>query len=200
MKKQIIFLWGWTAKENYKNFLDFLQNYYEFDPYAEEKKRWSKTLAKDLWDNFEIIEIPRINKYFADYSEQKIIFEKVIPFLKPNCILIWHSLGWSFFIKYLLENKFDFPITHIFLLAAAFKDGENEKIWTFNFDPKDKKNIENLEEKITFLHSKDDFVVDFSDFLNFKKYFPKANFIEFENKNHFLDEKFDEFLNILKNF
>jgi hypothetical protein len=48
------------------------------------------------------------------------------------------------------------------------------------------------------LHSKDDFVVPFSDFLEFKNIFPKSNFIEFENKNHFLDLEFVEFEDLIK--
>ena len=72
-----------------------------------------------------------------------------------------------------------------FLLAPALNDSEEEVNWSFEI----KSNLKNFEEKYSsrtyFLHSKDDFVVPFSDFLEFKNIFPKSNFIEFENKNHF---------------
>ena len=57
---------------------------------------------------------------------------------------------------------------------------------------------EKYSSKTYFLHSKDDFVVSFSDFLEFKNIFPKSNFIEFENKNHFLDLEFVEFEDLIK--
>lgn len=72
-----------------------------------------------------------------------------------------------------------------FLLAPTLNDSEEEINWSFGI----KSNLKNFEEKYSsrtyFLHSKDDFVVSFSDFLEFKNIFPKSNFIEFENKNHF---------------
>lgn len=85
-----------------------------------------------------------------------------------------------------------------FLLAPALNDSEEEINWSFEI----KSNFKNFEEKYSsktyFLHSKDDFVVSFSDFLEFKNIFPKSNFIEFENKNHFLDLEFVEFEDLIK--
>lgn len=197
MKKQIIFIWWWVAKENYKNFKDYLEKI-DFNPYEEKKIRWRDSLEKDLWDDFEVIKIPMPNKDFADFYEWKIIFEKVFPYFKKDFSLVWHSLWATFLIKYLSENDFEFIPKNIFLLAGAFKDWENEKIWNFSFDWNFEKFKINFEEKTYFLHSRDDFVVDFSDFLDFKNIFKKANFIEFIDKNHFLDEKLDEFIELIK--
>ena len=138
------------------------------------------------------------NKYFADYGAWKIMFSKIFPFLKENFCLVWHSLWWTFLIKYLNENSFSYLPKNIFLLAPALNDSEEEINWSFEI----KSNFKNFEEKYSsktyFLHSKDDFVVSFSDFLEFKNIFPKSNFIEFENKNHFLDLEFVEFEDLIK--
>lgn len=196
MKKQIIFIWWWVAKENYNNFQDYVEKL-EFDPY-EKKERWRDNLEQDLWNDFEVIKIPMPNKDFADFDIWKSMFEKIFIYLKKDFSLIWHSLWASFLIKYLNENNFQFSPKNIYLLAPAFSDSENEKIWTFNL-PWNMKNFEKKYSKISyFLHSKDDFVVNFSDFLEFKKIFPNANFIEFEDKNHFLDKEFPEFIDLLK--
>lgn len=197
MKKQIIFIWGWVAKENFENFKDYLEKL-EFNPYEEKKERWRDFLQKDLWDDFEVIKIPMPNKYFASFSSWKIMFEKVFPYLKKDFSLIWHSLWATFLIKYLSENNFVYNPKNIFLLAAAYKDSLEEKIWSFNFLWDFEKYRNKYEEKSYFLHSKDDFVVPFEDFLEFKNIFGKANFIEFEDKNHFLDREFKEFIELIK--
>lgn len=197
MKKQIIYIGWWVAKENYSSFTDYLEKM-DFDPYEEKKKRWKDTLEADLWDDFEVIKIPMPNKYFAKFSNWKIVFEKVFPYLKKDFFLVWHSLWATFLIKYLSENIFVYNPKKIFLLAPAFDDSENELIWSFNFSL-DLENYKNKYEKKTyFLHSKDDFVVPYADFLSFKNIFKNANFISFENKNHFLDETFEEFIDLIK--
>ena len=134
MMQQIILLRGWTPKENYKDYYDFLQNR-EINPYEEKKLKWSDTLWKKLWDNFEILEIQRPNKNFADYKARKIIFEKYLPYIKQWAIFIGHSLWWSFFLKYMEEN-IDIleKIKKVFLIAPACKDSENEVLWSFKFD------------------------------------------------------------------
>ena len=180
MKKQIIFIWGWIAKENYLSFADYVEKI-EYNPYEQERKKWTDFFAEKLWSDYEFIKIPMPNKYFADYGAWKIMFSKIFPFLKENFCLVWHSLWWTFLIKYLNENSFSYLPKNIFLLAPALNDSEEE-----------------ISSKTYFLHSKDDFVVSFSDFLEFKNIFPKSNFIEFENKNHFLDLKFVEFEDLIK--
>jgi len=196
MKKQIIYIWWWVSRGNYKNFFDFLEKI-EFNPYEEKRKKWKDTFASDLWGDFEVIFLPMPNKDFADFYEWKVFFEKVFPYLKEGFYLVWHSLWATFLIKYLSENNFSFGVSKIFLLAPAFSDSLEEKIWNFNFWSLEE--YKSKYEKITtFLHSKDDFVVPFSDFLQFKNIFSKATFIEFEDKNHFLDEKFEEFLDLIK--
>lgn len=197
MKKQIIFIWGWIAKENYLSFSDYLEKI-EYNPYEQERKKWTDFFAEKLWSDYEFIKIPMPNKYFADYGAWKIMFSKIFPFLKENFCLVWHSLWWTFLIKYLNENNFSYFPKNIFLLAPALNDSEEEINWSFEI----KSSLKNFEEKYSsrtyFLHSKDDFVVPFSDFLEFKNIFPKSNFIEFENKNHFLDLEFVEFEDLIK--
>jgi len=41
--KQVVLVKGWEAKENYKDFYDFLEKQ-EFDPYKEITKRWNRNL------------------------------------------------------------------------------------------------------------------------------------------------------------
>lgn len=195
--QQIFFLrWG-TPKENYKDFLNFLEKY-DINPYKDKKTKWSDNFNKTLWQNFELIEIFRINKDFADFNQRKIIFEKYLPYFKKKSIFIWHSLWWSFFLKYLEENyKILDKIKKIILIAPWIYNNKTELLWSFQVNT-NFKNLINFQEKIEVLWSKDDPIVEFKNIKELKKALPKANFYIFENKWHFLQEKFPELIKIIK--
>ncbi len=195
MKKQIVFVNWWEAKENYKDFIDYL-NQIEYKPFSD-KKKWRYTFKEDLWEDFEVFDFAMPNKDFADYNEWKIMFEKCFEYLRDDVILLWHSLWWSFLTKYLNENTFPVKIKHIVFLASAFKDSQFEVLWTFNFDKK-LTNLKKFEEKITFFHSRDDLVVPFDDLEDYKKLFPKSKYMIFEDKFHFIEHEFPELIDYIK--
>lgn len=197
MKQQIILLRWWTPKENYANYYEFLEKY-EINPYEEKKTKWSDTLAEDLWEGFEVLEIKRPNKDFADYKAWEIVFNKYIPFIRNGAIFVWHSLWWSFFLKYFelhpcLITKF----SEFNLIAPAIEDSEIELLGSFKPDLSFK-NLKKFQNKITIFASKDDFIVPFKEIETLKKYLPDANYKIFDNKWHFLQEKFYELLNEIK--
>ena len=94
-KQQVVLVKWWEAKENYKDFYEFLEKQ-EFNPYKEVKKRWNKNLWETLWENYEVLEIPVFDKYFAEYKSWKIMFEKSFKYLNGDVIFVWHSMGWIF--------------------------------------------------------------------------------------------------------
>ena len=197
--KQIVLIRGWESKENYKDFYDYLKKE-KFDPYKEKTRRWNRNLWNTLWDDYEVLEIPMPNRHFADYKAWKIMFEKIIPYLKDDVILVGHSLGWTFLTKYFEEENAEKLLEKtkkIILVAPWFKDDEKEVLWNFNFD-KDLKKIKKIEEEITIFGSKDDFLVDFSDIEDYKKVLPNVKYKIFENKWHFLQEDFDELIEEIK--
>lgn len=188
MKKQVIFIGWWVAKENYKSYYDFLEKV-EYNPFYKNFLNYNKTLWKNLGKNYDFIHINMPNKDFADYNAWKIIFEKTFPFLDKNIILISTSLGSSFLLKYLSENNFPKKIEKLFLLAPAIKDSKNELLGTFNFDFEKLKKIEKIAEKIYIYHSLDDKIVDFSNSLELKKYLNIDFFRKFKKRWHFYDSK-----------
>jgi predicted alpha/beta hydrolase family esterase len=194
IKKQVILVRGWEAKENYKDFYDFVEKE-EYNPYKLETKRWNRNLWKILWEEYEIFSIPNINKRFADYRAWKITFEKVFPFLENDVIFIGHSLGWTFLTKYFEENNKILEKTKkIILVASWFRDNKTwEILWTFNFDKK-LENLKKIQDKIIIFASKDDFLVPFEHFEEFNRALPKAQYKVFENKGHFLQEDFPELI------
>jgi len=195
---QTVLLRWWTAKENYKNYYDFLEKY-EIEPYKEKKIKWSDVLQEDLGNNIEVLEIERPNKDFADYKAWKIMFEKYIPYFKDDIVFVWHSLWWTFILKYLEENP-DFieKFKKIILVAPGIDDSEEEVLWTFNV--KDNlKNLEKNQNKFIVFASKDDFIVNYSEIETLQKYLPNLTYKVFENKGHFLDRKFPELVEEIKN-
>jgi hypothetical protein len=74
------------------------------------------------------------------------------------------------------------------MVSATYKDGK-ELLWDFNFD----KNLINFNKYwnlTTFIHAKDDDLVDFSDFQDFKKVIKEADFLELNSGKHFVQERF----------
>ena len=197
MKKQIILLRWWTPKENYKDYYDFLEKY-EINPYKEKRIKWSDTLAEDLWEDFEVLEIERPNKDFADYKAWKIMFEKYVPFIQEWAVFIGHSLGWSFSLKYFDKNpnlleKF----SKVILVAPATEDLEIELLGNFKSDL-EFKTLKNYQTKIVVFASKDDFVVPFKEIELLQENLENINYKIFGNKWHFLQEKFDELIEEVK--
>jgi predicted alpha/beta hydrolase family esterase len=129
----------------------------------------------------------------AKYNEWSIWFEKLFPYLNEEIILIGHSLGATFLIKYISENILPIHINQIHLVAGAIciKGG-----FGYN-DSLDK--IEKQCNNIFIYHSIDDPVVDFEDALKYQKMLTNAKFEQFEDRGHFLQEKFPEIVGNIKN-
>ena len=75
------------------------------------------------------------NKQNADYQAWKIEFEKILPDLDKDSILIGHSLGGIFLAKYLSENKLAQKLDSLHLVAAPYY-----KCGNFNLDLKNDPN------------------------------------------------------------
>ncbi len=194
--KQIIFInWG-DSKSDYKNFEEYVIKT-EYNPKYQNFVHWWKNLYKNLWDDFEVFSPEMPCKDFAEYKYWKIRFEQVFKYIKDEVIIVVHSLWGAFIVKYLNENNFPIKIKHIFIVSGTFKDWKY-LLWDFNFDKK-LENFKKYETKTTFYHSKDDKIVSFSDFLDFRDKLKNAEFKVFEDKWHFIYEKFIELENDIKN-
>jgi len=140
------------------------------------------------------------NKQNAQYKEWKIWFERHFEYLHDDILLIGWSLGGYFLLKYLIEETLPFSIKHLFLIAAPFEpeDFGGEDGGDFAFDRKKVGNVAAQAANIYILHSKDDFVVPFSHGEKLAAALPEAEFITFEDKNHFLIEEFPELIGKIK--
>jgi predicted alpha/beta hydrolase family esterase len=196
MNKKIFIIGWWVDASNFRSFEDYLMQE-DFNPYEEKIKWWKDNLQDDLWDKFEVIKIPMPNTHFAQYKYWKIMFEKALPYFWEKNILIWHSLGWTFLLKYLNENTIK-NIIQIHLIAPASQDTPNEKIWSFLFDKK-LNEFKKYESITNFYFSKDDLIVPFYEYDYFSFVLPNAKYNIFEDRWHFIfQEHFEELVENIK--
>lgn len=196
MKKQVVFIHGGEAFSNYDAFLQYLRSE-TIDPYEKPSKRWHRLLPSDLGEDYEVFLPQMPNAENAKYIEWKIWFEKYLPYLHDGVILIGHSQGGYFLVKYLIENGFPVSIKALYLVASpiepdAFAGGEDGG--DFNFDVSSVPKVQDLAQNIVIFHSKDDFVVPFAHALKFKELLPHASLCLLEDRVHFWQESFPELL------
>lgn len=187
-KKQVIVIGGGEAWDTYEEYIEYLKNY-DFTKEKFEKttsERWKDNLQKDLGNDFQVVKPIMPSARNAKYNEWVIWFEKLFPYLNDDLVLIGHSLGANFLAKYLAENNMPMSTKQLHLVAGCYGAGGG-------FDlPRSLKNIEEQCEDVFIYHSTDDFVVEFAEGLQYKKMLSNATFVQFEDRNHFLQGEFPE--------
>ena len=198
MKQQVIFIHGGGNNDSYERYLKYLKEY-KIDIKDSKSKKWKNSLERELGPKFELIMPQMPNSSNAKYNEWKIWFEKYIPFLKNYPILIGHSLGGIFLVKYLSENTLPIKIKGLFLVAPSYSTRVKKySSADFDFKTKNCKNIINQCLNITIYHSIDDPTVSFENFKKYQKCLPAATFRKFKNRGHFVGEKFPEIIKDIK--
>jgi predicted alpha/beta hydrolase family esterase len=192
MKKQIVIIHGGDTFATQEDYLKFLRNFeIDIERYKTSETDWKPWLRKMLQEKYEVI-IPQMpNKFNAQYEEWKLWFEKFIPFLNDEVILIGHSLGGIFLAKYLSENIFPKKIKAVMLVSAVYdKDSDGNSSLSFSLP-----SALNLQtDKVFLYHSKDDPVVPFSALEKYQKALPEAVARALEDKKHINQEEFPELL------
>ena len=199
MKTSVILIHGGETFENYNAYIMHLKNC-TFDPKKAEtqSKRWNRNLQNSLGDDFNVIQPIMPSKNNAKYKEWKIWFEKIFPHIQEGSVLIGHSLGGTFLIKYLSEHDFPYVITATHIVAAPYDDkGADYSLADFTL-PNTLRKFTTQAGKIFLYHSKDDPVVSFTNFEKYTQILPDAEKVIFKDKGHFMQEKFPELVMNIK--
>jgi len=197
-KHQVFLIHGGMTFKNNKDYIHFLKT----RPVSIEKKiRWGDAyLEKNLGKNFEIIRPRMPMSDNAKYSDWKIHFERLIPLMKNNVILIGNSLGGIFLAKYLSEHKFPKKILSTYLVCSPYDNSHSDEDLVGGF--KLKSNLSLLEKntkKLTLMFSMDDTSVPVYHAEQYAKKLKKANIFIFDDKNgHFKISKFPEIVKMIK--
>ncbi len=198
-KTQIFYIHGGMTFKNRKDYLHFLKTR---EISIEKKIRWSDDyFDKELGKNFEIIRPRMPLQEDAKYEEWKIWFERYIPLLRDNIILVGGSLGGIFLAKYLSEHKFPKKILSTYLICPPFDDTVLGEDLVGGF--KLKNNLSLLEKNsknLYLMFSKDDDVVPISHAEKYRNKLRNAKIIIYKSKNgHFKVTKFPEIVKMIKN-
>ena len=189
-KTQLFIIHGGNTFKSNKGYLRYLKT----RPISLEKRvryyenYFDKTLGKD----FELIRPRMPLQDYAKYEDWKIYFERHIPYLRNNVILMGGSLGGIFLAKYLSENKFPKKILSTYLICPPFDNTLPGESLAGGF--KLKSNLSLLEKQagnLYLLFSKDDDVVPVSHAKKYEKKLKNAKIIIYKSKNgHFKISKF----------
>lgn len=192
--KQIVIIHGGDSFLSHEDYLNDIKNTtIEYDR-LKPTRRW-KDAVVEAFPEADVLTPSMPNKENAQYEEWKLWFEKIIPFFGDDVRLIGHSLGGMFLAKYLHEKQLEPPVKQLVLVAAGY----NDDVYGYGtFAVNSAKGLERSAEEIHLFHSKDDFVVPFSELAKFKSDLPTATAHVFEDRNHFLDADFPELIELLK--
>jgi len=197
-KKQVVVIHGGDTFNSYEDYLSFLKSFEIYDIEYCKRKGWKNFLQDELGEEFEVISPEMPNRDNAKYVEWKIWFEKIIPLLDSEVILIGHSMGGIFLAKFLSENDFPKKIRATILVAAPYDEKDtDEALGDFNL-PDSLEKFTGQSPQIILYHSKDDLVVPFVDFLKYKRGLPSSRGIIFENRGHFGEKEFPELIKEIK--
>ena len=194
MKQQLVHIHGGDPHKSYEEYISFLKSYVIENLEYFKRRKWKETLQERLGDNFDVIAPKMPNDRNAKYLEWKIWFEKFLPFLHDNVILVGHSLGGIFLIKYLSENTFHKKIKAAFLISAPYDNDASDYSLADFVLPKSLEQFKKQTGKIFLYHSKDDQVVPFLDLKKYQKELPTAKIFVFNNRGHFNQEEFPELI------
>lgn len=196
IKTQVVIIHGGDTFNSDREYQNFLKNFeIDIERYKQDKTDWKPWLRKALGKKYEVI-LPKMpNSNNAKYKEWKLWFEKLIPFLNNEVILVGHSLGASFLVKYLSQSAFHKKVKGLFLVGAVYdKDDDGYDLASFKLPEKLNLRTENS----FFYHSKNDPVVPFSQLQLFLNKIPEAKSRIFENRKHFNQDKFPELIKDIK--
>lgn len=190
MKRQVFVIHGGNAFDSYEEYITYLKAK-EISLADLQYKDWKHDLGEKLGEDYEIIAPRMPSGNNAKYVEWKIWFEKFIPFLQDEVILVGHSLGGIFLAKFLSEETFPKKIGGVFLVAAPFNTATQHSLGDFILNH-DLQKLAKQAEQIFLYHSHDDAIVPFSNFEQYIELLPQANQRIFDHRGHMNQEEFPE--------
>ncbi|MBU3935015.1 alpha/beta hydrolase [Patescibacteria group bacterium] len=199
-KIQIFIIHGGMTFNSRKDYINYLKTR---KISVKKKKVWAWVddyLEKALGKNFEIIRPRMPLQENAKYSDWKLLFERYIPYLNNNVILIGASLGGIFLAKYLSENKFPKKILSTYLICPPFDNTLPGEDLVGGFKLKSNLGLigENSQ-NLYLLFSQDDDVVPVDHAEKYKGKLKNAKIIIYKSKNgHFEVSKFPEIIKMIK--
>jgi len=132
-----------------------------------------------------------------DYKSYKIKIDEELKRINGKVILVGHSLGSCFLLKYLSEETIDKDIIAMFLIATPFWGGNGWQYEGFTLDDEFASKLPaNI--LIFFYHSADDEVVPFSHLALYAEKLPHAIIRKIIGRGHQLKNDLSEVVHDIK--
>lgn len=183
--KQVVIIHGGTTFSSREKYLDYLKNKQIQIDRLVPSPTWKNSLQSELGDDYLVLCPSMPNSTNADYEEWKLYFDRVCEVMTDNAILIGHSLGGIFLVKYLSEHKLAQSITATILIAAPFDDESDEDLTNFKITQVPELFTEQAG-KIVFFNGADDPVVSIDEMHRYRKVLPTADYIIQSAPDHFV--------------
>jgi hypothetical protein len=180
--KTAIIIHGYYDKSEFLN----------IDRPAASNDHWIPWIQRQLLLNGIETQTPEMPGFYEpNYEKWRDLLNKFGP--DENTILVGHSCGGGFLVRWLSESKRKVGKV---VLVAPWLDPENKidfNFFKFEIDP----NILQKTESLTIMYSTDDFPEVLKSIDILKSKIKNVQIREFSGKGHFLIEKFPELLSLL---
>jgi predicted alpha/beta hydrolase family esterase len=188
-RKQVILIHGGSCWKTHAEYLADLKAT-EFVTGFFPRAGWHKNLQKDLGAGYKVLLPDMPNWQYSRYEEWKIWFEKALAVSGADPVVVGHSLGGIFLIKYFSETIKHPKIRAILLVAAPYKTiSQNPDFGNFALQ-REPRTLGKLGLNVRFYHSQDDPIVDFADVKKYQKVLPGAAIKKYSNRGHFIQNHF----------
>lgn len=195
---QVIYIHGGMTFNTKEEYLEWLKTR---EVTLENKSKWSDSyLAEALGQQFTYIKPRMPCGDDAKYAEWKLHFERLVPLMNPQVVLIGCSLGGIFLAKYLSEHKFPKNILATFLVAPPFDNSLPGEALAGGFElPHDLSLLQKNSQQLHMMFSRDDDVVPLDHAQKYKAELPHAQFHFYDRvQGHFTAAEFPEIVELIK--
>lgn len=194
--KQILVIHGGNSFNSSKDYLHALElSEIDYQRLIDHRQKWREWLADQLPDD-DVLLPSFPNRDNAQYNEWVTYFNKIIPYLTEDTILVGYSLGAMFLAKYCNEYTLPMVADKIILIAPSYDDDSKEQLGSFKVSSA--KNVPKNAKTVHLFHSEDDPISPFTELVKFQTDMPLATIHRFTDRGHFFQSTFPELLSIIK--
>ncbi len=197
--KQVIIIHGGTTFSTYEKYLSYLTSATLHLERLRYQPKWKERLQQELGSSYDVLLPSMPNKTNAVYDEWKKYFDGVVSVLSDDCVLVGHSLGAIFLVKYLSENKMPIRIASTILIAAPFSDERTEDLTDFTITTITTLFTDQAGD-VTFFVGTDDPVIDMIEYERYKTALPHARYRLLPAPDHFVREDLPELTEAIRQY
>jgi predicted alpha/beta hydrolase family esterase len=192
MKKTVVLIEGGTTFDTYDDYISFLRSMPVSVEYLE-KQTWRDSLQSDLGETFKVVRLQMQNKINAKYGD------RYLEILGDDLVLLGHSLGATFLVKFLAEETIKNNISRVILVAAPFGEKKTgPSLGDFAFEGSTNFEAINPDLKITLFASDNDKLITEDDVEKYQKAIKNLEVKTLPDRGHFSQSEFPELISCIK--